>query len=32
MSSGWRNIKESNKYPSMVLNIHGRGGQLMMNP
>ena len=32
MRSEWRNIKECNKYPRAILNIHGHGGQLMMNP
>ena len=32
MRSEWRNIKDCNKYPLAILNIHGRSGQLMMNP
>ena len=26
------NIKECNKYPHAILNIHGRGCQLIINP
>ena len=32
MCSEWGNIKECNKSPLASLNIHGCGGQLMMNP
>ena len=32
MRSEWGNSKECNKYLQAILNIHGRGGQLMMNP
>ena len=32
MRSEYGNIKECNKYLRKILNIHGRDGQLMMNP
>ena len=31
MRSEWGNIKECNKNLRVILNIRGRGGQLMMN-
>ena len=30
--SEWGNIKECNKYRCAILNIHGQGWQLMINP
>ena len=32
MHSEWGNIKGCNKKPHEILNIHGHGGMLIMNP